>query len=108
LTLSLGFRKGSQQNVASSSATPATVALVSSEALTVMTPAERSSQHVECKYSTMEGESDAEEDSEAYVSKNDFEITGEQLHTVGQTAIAHEEADNTSGKRAAADRRDRG
>ncbi len=56
----------------------------------------------------MEGESDAEEDSEAYVSKNDFEITGEQLHTVGETAIAHEEADNTSGKRAAADRRDRG
>ena len=57
------------------------------------------SQHVECKDSTIEGESDAGE--EAYVPENDFEITGEQSHTLEETVIAHEEAGNTSGKSAA-------
>ena len=64
-----------------------------------MTAAERSSQHVECKDSVTEGESDAEE--EACVSENDFEMTGGQSHTVEETVIAHEEAGNTSDKSAA-------
>ena len=40
---------GTNDMMPSSSTTPATVALVSSEALPVMTAAERSSQHVESK-----------------------------------------------------------
>ena len=62
----------------SSSTTPEGAVLVSSEALTVMTPAERSSQDVESKDSTTESKSDSE--VEGYLSENDLEITGEQSH----------------------------
>ena len=48
---------------------------VNSKALTVMTLAKRSSQHVGSKDSVKESESDAEE--EGYLSENDLEITGE-------------------------------
>ena len=60
----------------SSSTTPAAAVLVSSEALTVMTLAERSSQDVESKDSATESKSDTE--VEGYLSENDLEITGEQ------------------------------
>jgi hypothetical protein len=79
-------RAGTNEMLPTSSTTPATVALVNSEALPAMTAAERSSQLVESKDSATESESDADE--EAYVSENDLEITGEQSHTVEETSIA--------------------
>jgi len=88
----------------SSSITRATVALVSSEALPAMTAAERSSHQVESKDSATESESDAARNWRPLchsVSENDVEITGDQSHTVEETAIAHEEAGNTNGKHAA-------
>jgi hypothetical protein len=56
-----------QQNVAFLVTTPA-AALVHPKALTVLTLAKRSSQHVESKDSVEESESDAEE--EAYLSES--------------------------------------
>ena len=52
----------------SSSSTPTAALAVNSKALTVMTLAKRSSQHVESKDSDKESESDAEE--EVYLSQN--------------------------------------